>query len=502
MISKNDDMEFKSENMTVDGRTRKRILLIYPQLGPQALMPQAPLSLLSICPNLEDAGYAPIIVDTRVESDHEEKIKKELPHSLFVGITSMTGLQIQYALQIAAFIRRLDPEKVIVWGGIHATILPEQTLQDPRVDIVVAGEGEEVVVELADCLSSNGDLRAVKGIYFHDEQGNVVFTGKRAFLDMNKVKMPSWHLVDVSRYSEIGVQAARGCPFRCRFCFNHLYNGGKWRAKDADLVIKELRVLKERYDVGHVVFYDDNFFSNLKRVRYLCEKLVENNLGIKWSTTCRADILARRVDAPFADLMKKAGIHILFVGSESGSQRILSDVINKQITVDDILGMARITHEHNLRVHTSFMAGLPGETEQERRMTFDLMDRIKAINPNIYITAVCIYTPYPGNPLFNEIVTARSYEPPQSLEEWAQLTFFNCRLPWLTAEECSMLENLAFISRFVFWSGEIRDRYIKWYHYPAYIFYRLDALLRWRFRFFKYAPEWKIFRRVAGYTEA
>jgi radical SAM superfamily enzyme YgiQ (UPF0313 family) len=498
----NNDLELKLKHITEAGAARKRILLIYPQLGPHALIPQAPLSLLSICPNLENAGFVPVIIDTRVEADYKEKIKKELPDSLFVGITSMTGLQIQYALQIATFIRRLDPKKVIVWGGIHATILPEQTLQDPRVDIVVAGEGEEVVVELADCLFSNGDLRTVKGIYFHDEHGSVVFTGQRPFLDMNKVKMPSWHLVDVTKYSEIGIQTARGCPFRCRFCFNYLYNGRKWRAKDADIVIEELRVLKKRYNVGHIVFYDDNFFSNLKRVKYLCEKIIENNLDIKWSTTCRADILARRVDAAFADLMKKAGIHILFVGSESGSQRILSDIINKQITIKDILGMARITHEYNLRVHTSFMAGLPGETEQERLMTFDLMDRIKEINPDIYITAICIYTPYPGNPLFDEIISERSFKPPQSLEEWAQLTFFNCRLPWLTSEDCSMLENLAFISRFVFWHREIKQRYIKFYHYPAYMFFRLDALLRWKFRFFAYAPEWKMFRRIVGYTEA
>lgn len=476
----------------------KRILLIYPQLGPQALMPQAPLSLLSICPNLEKAGYDPMIIDTRVEPDYEDKIKRILPDSLFVGITSMTGLQIHYALQVASFIRNLDPKKVIVWGGIHATILPEQTLQDPRVDIVVAGEGEEVVVELADCLISKGDLRTVRGIYFHDKHGNAVFTGKRPFLDMNQVKMPSWHLVDVSKYSEIGVQTARGCPFRCRFCFNYLYNDQKWRAKNVDIVIDELRILKERYNVGHVVFYDDNFFSDLKRVRYLCEKIIENNLDIKWSTTCRADILARRVEADFVSLMKKAGVHILFVGSESGSQRILSDVINKQITVNDILGMAKVTRKHNLRVHTSFMSGFPDETEEERYMTFDLMDQMKGINPDIYITAICIYTPYPGNPLYDEIISKGLFKQPEYLEEWAKLTFFNCRLPWLSSKDCSMLETLAFISRFVFWHREIRERYIKFYHYPAYLFFRLDALLRWRLRFFTFALEWKMFRRLSA----
>ena len=414
----------------------------------------------------------------------------------------MTGLQIHYALEIVTLIRRLDPEKVVVWGGIHATIMPEQTLRDSGVDIVVAGEGEDVVVELADSLASGKDLKTIKGIYFHDENGNIVFTGKRPFLNMNQVKMPSWHLVDVSKYSEIGVQTARGCPFRCRFCFNFLYNGRLWRAKDVDIVIDELRMLKERYKVEHIVFYDDNFFSDLKRVRYLCERIIENKLNIKWSTTCRADILARRLDADFAELMKSAGVHILFVGSESGSQRILSEVINKQITVDDILGMARNAREHKLRVHTSFMSGFLGETEVERQMTFDLMDCIKKINPDIYITALCIYTPYPGNPMYDEIVSGGLFKSPGTLEEWSQLTFFNCRLPWLSLKDCSMLENLAFISRFVFWYKEIRGRYIKFYHYPAYLFFRLDALLRWKFRFFSYAPEWKMFRRVVGYTES
>lgn len=483
------------------GKLKIKILLIYPQLGPQSLLPQAPLSLLSICPNLEAAGYEPVIIDTRIESDYKEKIRHHLPECLFVGITSMTGMQIQYALQVAALIREIDPQKTIVWGGIHATILPEQTLADPRIDIVVAGEGEEVVVELANCLAGAGELRTVRGIYFQDELGKAIFTGQRPFLDMNTVPMPAWHLVDVSKYSEIGVQTARGCPYRCRFCFNHLYNGRKWRAKDADLVIEELRVLKEKYNVNHVVFYDDNFFSNLKRARYLCQEIVDNNLDIRWSTTCRADILARRVNEDFAILLKKAGVHILFVGSESGSQRILTEVINKQITTEDIIGMAEMTRKYQLRVHTSFMSGFPGESASERRMTFNLMDRILEINPDLYITTICVYTPYPGNPLYDEIVAKGLFNPPEALEEWARLTFFNCQLPWLSLKECTMLENLSFIARFVFWHKEIKERYIKPYQYPAYLFFRADALLRWKFRFFNYAPEWKLFRQVVGYRE-
>ena len=487
--------------MTERKNGKKRILLLYPKLGIKTLKPQSPLALLSICPNLEKAGYEPVIIDARVEPDYEKKIEALLPGTLFVGITSMTGLQIQYALQLAEVVRRLDPDMPIVWGGIHATILPEQTLSDTRVDLVATGEGEELVVELADCLAAGGDLRTVKGIHFHDDNGEHVFTGPRPLLDMDRVPMPSWHLIDVSKYGEIGVQSGRGCPYGCRFCYNHLYNGRRWRAKNADAVLEELGLLKRKYGVDHVTFYDDNFFSNLKRVRYLAQQMIEREIDLRWSTTCRADILAR-AEGDFIDLIKRAGVHILFVGSESGSERILKEVINKEIDLDDILGMARNTRAYKLRVHTSFMAGFPDETEAERHLTFDMMDRVKAIDPDIYITTICIYTPYPGTPLYDEIVSTGLYQEPQSLEEWSRLTYFNCALPWLAPEDASRLENLAFIARFVFWHREIKERFLKAYQYPAYFFYRLDALLRWKLRFFGMAPEWKIFRRIVGQTEA
>lgn len=469
-----------------------KILLIYPQTGVRNIKPQSPLSLLAICPGLEAGGYQPVIVDTRVRNDYREAIKRHVQDALFVGLTTMTGHQIHYALEEAAFVRQIAPGKKIVWGGIHPSLLPEETIQHPLVDIIAKGEGEELVVDLADCLKTGGDLKNVTGLCFKNEKNEIIDTGVRPLLDMSRLRTPSWHLVNVNDYQEIGVQAGRGCPWQCRFCYNLRYNQRKWRSKSVDQIMTELRLLKGKYQVNSVTFYDDNFFSSQKRVRELVQRMVDEKLDIRWSTTCRADYLAR-YDDEFCRLLKESGVHILFVGSESGSQKIL-DYIQKGITTGDIENMARTTSKHRLRVHTSFMLGFALETESDRRLTFDMMDRIKRIDPEIYITTTCIYTPYPGNDMFEDARKA-GFKPPDTLEGWARFSFFECQLPWLSLEKREELENLAFITRFVFWHREIKERYLKFQYYLPYYVLRVSALLRWRFRFFRFAYEWMLFRR-------
>lgn len=474
----------------------KKILLIYPKTGVQVLKPQSPLSLLAICPGLIEAGFEPILVDMRLEgSKPMETIKQHIQDALFVGISTMTGHQIHHALDTAQMVRTMRPNTTLVWGGIHPSLLPEETLRHSLVDIVVVGEGEQTVVELAQCLAEGGDLSSVRGLAYKTKDGGMVTTSKRPLLDLTTLSTPSWHLVDVSAYSEIGVQTGRGCPWRCRFCYNIRFNDRRWRAKNTNQIVEELKLLKEVYKVKHVTFYDDNFFSNPKRVRALAECLIKEKIDIRWSTTCRADYLSH-YDTEFINLLKQSGVHILFVGSESGSSRILK-YIDKDITTEDILGMARATNSHSLRVHTSFMVGFPGENDADRRMTFDMMDKIKSIDPNIYITTTCIYTPYPGNEMFDDAVRA-GFIPPKSLEEWANFSFFECQLPWLSKKNRKRMERLAFISRFVFWHREIKARYLTWYYYPFYYFLRANALLRWRFRFFDLGLEWDIFSKFVG----
>ena len=471
--------------------SNKKILFIFPQTGVQNIKPQAPLSFLTICPGLEGAGFEPLIIDTRVEENFKDKIKSHLQDSLFVGLTTMTGHQIHYALELAKFIRQTDPNIKIVWGGIHPSLLAEESIANPCIDIIVKGEGEEAVIELATALAESADLRKIKGLCYKDDSGQMVITEPRPLLDLETVKTPSWHLIDVSKYSEIGVQAGRGCPWRCRFCYNIQYNERRWRSKSVDQIMEELWLLKKKFKVEQVTFYDDNFFSNKKRAGELAQRMVDEGIKIKWSTTCRANYLANWDDA-YWELMKASGVHILFVGSESGSEKIL-EYIKKDITREHILGMARTTRKHGLRVHTSFMIGFPVEDADDRAQTFEIMDRIKEIDPKIYITTTCIYTPYPGNKMYED-AQEHGFKPPESLEGWSRFSFFECQLPWISNMDRRIFEDLAFITRFVFWHREIKERYLKSYYYPFYYFLRGSALLRWKLRWFGFALEWKVFR--------
>lgn len=471
---------------------KKKILLIYPKTGVKNLLPQTPLSLLTLCPGLEANGLQPIIVDTRIENNYQEKIEALFDDLIFVGVTTMTGKQLYYACQISQWIKEIAPQLKIVWGGIHPTMLPHQTINNSFVDIVVTGEGEKTIVQLAEALSGKRDLQQVRGLYFKEKDGQINYTGYRELMDIKDLKMPSWHLINIGKYSEIGIQSGRGCPWKCRFCYNVKFNERRWRGKKSSEVIEELKLLKNKYHIDRITFYDDNFFTSKERIRDICEKMVADGLDIKWSTTCRADDLAG-FDDEFIQLLKSSGMHILFIGSESGSERVLKEIIDKHITTNDIRNMARKTSKHRLRVHTSFMVGLPGETVEDRRKTLSLMDEIKGIDKDIYITTTCIYTPYPGNPLYEESIK-KGFSSPNSLLEWSEFNYFHCNLPWLSKKERRLLENLSFITRFVFWNQEIKERYLKFYYYPFYYLLRASALLRWRYRFFRFCYEWGLFR--------
>lgn len=210
-------------------RAKRKILLIYPRTGVKTLLPQTPLSLLTLCPGLEKDGFCPVILDTRIEPDPLKMIRDLLKDLLFVGITSMTGKQIYYACEIARWLKETAPHLTIVWGGIHPTMLPVETLDNPFVDIVVEGEGEKTIIELAQAFCGERELKDVRGIYFKDSEGHPVYTGYRGLMDIAELQMPSWHLIDISRYSEIGIQTGRGCPWRCRFCYNVKFNERRWR---------------------------------------------------------------------------------------------------------------------------------------------------------------------------------------------------------------------------------------------------------------------------------
>lgn len=472
--------------------SKQVVLLLFPKVGVNPLRPQAPVSLLAIAPYLEEEGLNPVIIDQRIEKNYVDKIKELLPHALFVGITSMTGEQLTYAVELIRLVKSILPDSPIVFGGIHASMLPEQVIQQHGVNMAVVGEGESVIKDIADYYKNKTDIRNIKGIYYK-VKNQIFSTPPRELMDLEKIKMPSWHLIDKNKYSEFGIQCGRGCYHKCTFCYNIKYNQQKWRFKKSEAIIEEIKFLHFKYKIKKIIFLDDNFFTKFDRVAEICELIISNNITIKWSSTCRSDYY-KRFTPEFIHILKRSGMETLFVGGESGSPEILKR-IKKGITVEDNKSMAEVAKKYTLDTVVSFMSGFPYETKKDRYMTYDLMDDIHTMSPVLTINGANVFTPYPGNDLFEE---SKMYGlvAPDTISGWSNYVFNMSNLPWLTKSENKMLENISFITRFYFWNKNIKARFLKAYYYPFYWFLRASAIIRWRLRFFTFAFEWDMFRII------
>jgi anaerobic magnesium-protoporphyrin IX monomethyl ester cyclase len=230
-VDKSADDKLNSKNCT------KEVLLVFPGKY-KAPDPQIPLSLLYIASILKQDHFNVRILDMRIEDFRGQSIGDPL----FVGISCMSGMQIKYALEIAKFVKNQKPLCPIVWGGVHPTLLPEQTISNEYVDIVVRGEGELIVREIANQLSNNLPIESVKGISFK-KAGKIMNNpdGDVIALDLIPIDLP-YNLLEIEKYPSVKsgrfhIQTSRGCPHRCGFCYNISFNKSRWRGKSAKRVL-------------------------------------------------------------------------------------------------------------------------------------------------------------------------------------------------------------------------------------------------------------------------
>ena len=478
-----------------------KVLLVFP--GPPAtsiqsrLLVNLPLSVLQLAAYLLERGYDPVIYDTRIQSFDE--VEEIIPQCLAVGISSMTGLQIRHGLACAARIRERNPRVPFIWGGVHPTLFPEQTMQHALVDFVVMGEGEESLFELLEYVrTASGEPSSIKGIAYRDkEQGRIYRNVARPFLDMETLPLAAYHLVDVGRYPNIlnafDYQSSRGCPYRCGFCYNIAFNNRSYRTKSAHKVVAELKSLAATYHVGTFSFNDDEFFINRQRVEEICDLVIESECGFQWNASCRLNIIRKYTDDQMRKL-RESGCRKLNFGAESGSPRIL-ELIQKDISIEDIFEGTRHCIKNKIIPVLSFVAGFPGETFRDSLMTKDLISQAWRIDSSAVANGVFIYNPYPGTALFQEAVRLGARFP-ASLEEWGNWTYkYEADLPWLTAKHRRLLRVMFLIVRLDFYLKEIRDRpgfnkVAASVAHMAMLPWVLSGWIRWKWNFFAFPVEW------------
>ncbi len=457
--------------------------------------PQVPLSLLYLAASLQEEGFTVRILDMRLE-DYRHF---EVGNPVFVGISCMSGLQIKYALDFARYVRIMAPSSSIVWGGVHPTLLPEQTASNDYVDIVVRGEGELIIKDLANALALNEPLDDVAGITYNSNgliKNNP--DGKVIDLDAEPIALP-YDLLQMDRYPSVKsgrfhIQTSRGCPHRCGFCYNSYFNKNKWRGKSAKRVLDEVEyILKKFPHVKIIDPIDDNVFVDKKRVEEICQGILNRKLDIQWRANCRFDYLST-YDKDFLQLLERAGCVELDFGGESGSER-LQQLICKDVTAEQMLQSVKNLRSWapSIEPYVSWMSGLPGETDQDLNQTFDLMDKMSEVNPKTQHYGIFVYTPFPS-PVMDFLPD--QFKAPQSLEEWGNIHVFHFDPPWHSKAQLEKLHTISAVTRLAFYpEARIKER--NFAYKCAYTIMNRIAKYRWKHRNFAFPIELKIADAVA-----
>ena len=409
-----------------------------------------PLGLLQSSVYINEK-YNVKILDLRVKPSWKGALLDELKKApYFVGISTMTGPNLISALQISKFVKE-NSKALVVWGGIHASLLPEQCVSHPLVDIVVKGEGEETFMELADAIINKKPLKGILGVWYK-ENGEIKSNPDRPPIDLNKLPRIAYDtLDDIEKYvwvREDGVRvmnymSSRGCPQLCTFCYIANFYKSKWKQLAAERVLDDLEYLKNRFRVGHVYINDDNFFVNLIRVKDIAQGILDRKLDISWDVLGAHAQTTARMTNEFVQLLDKSRCTGLLTGVESGSQRIL-DLVKKNITVQMAIDANKKFVGTGIIPTYTFVSGYPTETKEEVHMTVDLLFKLWKDNKNIVPGNIKPFVPYPGTPLY-DMAVQYGFEPPATVEGWADVTWDNylkMKTPWLTDKDKKMLVNL------------------------------------------------------------
>lgn len=309
-----------------------------------------------------------------------------------VGISCMTS-NIARGYRIADLTKSVDSETNIVFGGIHATTLPEEVL-DHACNYVVLGEGEYAFLELLLQIKARHiQPEKLAGIVFR-ENGKTVYSHSpwRRWVNLDELPTFPYDLLDTSKYDLGFILTSRGCPYDCIFCSQRAISKRVVRYASTEKVIQELNLLINGFGVPNITFFDDYFTPNRKRVYEICAAIRKAGFHKKCSfgVQTRGD----SVDRELLKEMKSAGFTSLMFGVETASDDVMR-AINKQETVQDNIDGIKLAKEVGFDSEATFIFGLPLEKFDDRLAALKLakdfgVDRARFNNP----------TPYPGTILY------------------------------------------------------------------------------------------------------
>jgi len=388
-----------------------RIVFIHPNYhsgGAEIAGNWPPAWVAYLAGSLKRAGYDDVHFIDAMTNDLEDQTLAEKLRDLkpdVVGCTAITPsiYVAERALEIA---KEVAPDAVRVLGGVHATFMYKQVLSEaPWIDVIVRGEGEEIIVELMNAIAEErwpADRHAIKGLAYSDGDKIVATQAASTVKDLDSID-PDWSLLEWDKYIYIPLNKkvaipnmARGCPFTCSFCSQWKF-WRDYRVRDPLKVVDEIEKLVNEHDVGFFILADEEPTINRKKFIQFCEELIKRGLPdkVQWGINTRVTDIYR--DKDLLKFYRKAGLVHVSLGTEAAAQLKL-DLFNKETKVEENKEAIRLLKEADIFTEAQFIVGLDNETEETLEETFQM-----AWDWQPDLANWSMYTPWPFTPLFQEL---------------------------------------------------------------------------------------------------
>ena len=399
--------------------------------------PRIPLNITYLASAARKAGHQTQLLDLRLE---QQKRAMKMPESFdcddvdlltkcmtdkiiehnieTVGINCLYSGLFPVVLHLAEEIKILNPNIIVVTGGIHPTIYAKEILNQYNdiIDYVIIGEGESSFARLLDSLSANDQsgIDAIDGLGY-SKSGTVTINPKNQFMSsLDELPFPAVDLLNISDYftdttswhspkglpirTPVPIITSRSCPNMCNFCSMHFVHGKKIRYRSPENVVEEMKTYIDRYGLTYFNITDDNLTINKNRVIRLMNLIIKENLNIQFST--ENGVYLNTLDEEVLDAMSNAGLARLHLAFETGSDYIRNEVIGKHLYNKKIEKLKNILLKekyNHIYLFGYFVIGFPEETEDTLAETYQLITSFPLDNFSVFYA-----TPYPGTKLYDQ----------------------------------------------------------------------------------------------------
>jgi anaerobic magnesium-protoporphyrin IX monomethyl ester cyclase len=330
-----------------------------------------------------------------------ERIKQWSPTLVIINVPSSGWLQT--ASEVASVTKEIDKSTITALFGLHPTARPDECLLNPNINFVIIGEPEQTACELASVLQigDQSKLKNVLGLGFR-QNGKTIINPRRPLLqNMDDLPFPARHLLPMDIYfaavkenplrDEVrkrwaSIITSRGCVMNCVYCSVHIVMERKWRPRSPENVVNEIKQLIETYKIEQIDFEDGNMTLNKKRMEAICDLIIARGLKIEWFACngVRADFL----DENLLRKMRASGCRRIMIAPESGVQRVVTDVIHKNLDLKKVENAIIMARKVGIKVGCFFVMGLIGETKKEMEESIEYAYKLKRLGADRFYFSI------------------------------------------------------------------------------------------------------------------